>query len=241
MNIIDSLVKSDDLYLLIDEYYETLDLIHKNDFVLGQFVSGIMVYPTDKPLILNLKDYDPINEENTIWNIEEFDPTKDYSHRPVYKDHLKSDEHYFVQRGKIRTCVVLNRYQSRWTNKNYNEEIYLCAPLYTFKEKHEDEYILQIIKFQTRDCFFLPKSINGILKNSVLRFSRILPMHKSNLKAIITDINGKPKPFKLSDEALKLFSYHLSKYLNIDYEEFLSLKNEIEAYRELIDESIIIN
>jgi len=237
MGVIEDTLKSSGFSLLIDQYYEVLNLKCKKDFVLGQFVKGIMVYPPEKPIILDLEHYDPTNEENTTWKAEIYNPNKNYEHRPIYKDKLKNDEFYFLMKGKRRPCIILNRFQSRWNNKNYDEDIYLCAPLYTFKDKHPDEYKLDILKFGIKDCFFLPRATNGILENSTIRFSRIIPLHKSNMEAV-TNLSQENKPFKLTDNALKLLHYCIARYLHMDYMMFSDLSNDIATYSELIDESI---
>lgn len=238
--VIDYLIKNNLLPIPISKYYEMLTYAERNKFCIGQIVTGFVSYPIQNNLhVLIPKDYDPTEQTETKYVVRpfNFDSMENNTHRPIKGDNLEYDEFYIVQKGKVRPCVILNIYQSRFDNSKYDENIYLCAPIFTLKTKHDDRYILDMIKFDVPSEFFLPHDTRGINNHSAIRFSRIVPLFKKNIKAAECSIEGN-KPFKLSEETLKYVLYHLAKYFSYDYK----LSNDIEGYqsfyRELIEASV---
>jgi len=217
MDIIDKCIDEIGLPIPIKQYYQCLEFKARTDFEVGQIVYAIISYPTQKDIkMLNVVSYDPTQAEKAKYEIVDFNFKKfsNSSHRPIHGDNLEHDEIYVLQKGKMRPCVILNKVQSIFDNSLYPENIYLCAPIFSFKEKHEDKYMLDILKFSIEDCFFLPKDTKGLKNHSVVRFSRILPLHFKNLEPYSCLLERK-KPLALSDEAFNLLVYHLSNYLSV--------------------------
>lgn len=247
---VDELLKSlcEKSLLLVNDCYTRLDYSCRDNFVVGQLVFGLISYPIQRDLKImtignSIGDYDPTEERKIKYNIEDFSYEKmqkgEYNHRPIHGDKLENDEVYIVQKGKLRTCIILNKFQSKFDNSLYSEDFYLCAPLFSLKGRHNINYILDMIKFDVPDGIFLPKDNKGISSNSFVRFSRILPLHKRNLVPIECHTEGN-KPICLTDNILKVMNYHLSSYLSVDFEQKKEIQEEINLYKELISESIII-
>lgn len=222
-----------------DEYYELLGYENRENFYPGQIICAFVNYPIQQNLkTLTIKDLHPFDNAQTTYTLEEFNYEKmeNTQHRPIAGDNnLELDEHYIVQKGKIRPCVILNFFQSRFDNRNHNEEFYLCAPIFSIKSKHSDQLLLDILKFDIPSEFFLPQNRIGLNSHSVIRFSRILPLYKSNMKAAESNITGN-KPFKLSSNVFKLLIYHLANYFSFDYEQAKNITPEIDALKEIYSE-----
>lgn len=230
-----------DVPSLIDEkkYYELLGYENRNIFCPGQIVKAFISYPIQQNLkILYPHDIDSIDSTKTTYKLEDFSYEKLEStrHRPIAGDsNLEWDECYIVQKGKPRSCVILNCYQSRFNNSRHDEKIYLCAPIFSIKQRHSDQFLLDILSFNIPSEFFLPKNQTGLDSHSVIRFSRILPLYGGNMKAKESNSMGN-KPFKLSSNVYKLLVYHLANYFSFDYEYAKSISPEIDTFREIIKE-----
>lgn len=98
----------------------------------GQIVSAHAVYPPDEPWIVKVLAYDGYDPNNSRYEIKKFHPD-DRSHFPLAELQLRRDENFYVYRGKERPSVVLGMVKSRWANPHYDETVFSCAPLFSFK------------------------------------------------------------------------------------------------------------
>ncbi len=196
----------------------------------GQIVSAHGVYPPDEPWIVKVHAYDGFNPDNSRYEIKRFE-AGDRSHFPIAELQLRSDENFYVYKGKERPFVVLGVIKSRWVNPLYDETIFSCAPLFSFKPKHADEFKIRCAAFCYPDLFYLPAENDGCSMESAVRFEYVQPIARKALHNYFA--GNPPQPIALTDEAFALFVNHLAKFLfrrDLDKE----LCSDMDSYKDLV-------
>jgi len=162
--------------------------------------------------------------------LKKFDPS-DRGHFPVAELNLRKDENLYVYKGKERPLVVIGAVKSRWANALHDEKVFLCAPLFTFKERHTDVFKIQCAAFFHPNLFYLPAETDGCTGEGTVRLEYTQPVLR---KALHNYLAGSPsKPIGLSNEALALFLNHLGRFLfHRDFDP--DVCKDIDAYRELV-------
>lgn len=200
------------------------------DPVPGQIVSAHCVYPPDDPWIVKVHTYDGFNPRNSQYEVKRFE-SGDRAHMPIAELKLRSDENLYVYKGKERPLVVLGVIKSRWANALYDETIFSCAPLFTFKLRHPDEFKIKCAAFAYPDLFYLPAEAEGCSEEGVVRFEYIQPIAKRALRNYFA---GNPsQPVALTDEAFALFVNHLARFIfrrELDKE----ICGDMDTYRQLV-------
>lgn len=218
--------------LLIPQFYELLDKKDSWAFQPGQLYFTHVVYPRSYPTILKLEKYDPRGETKSRFSIKRYS-SGDEKHYPVKKLNLRADEMFYIYTGKIRPVVILGYVESEWFETT--QKVFLCAPVFSFKPRHSQEYIIKIQAFVYSYLFYLPKDPKGCYEESAIRFELIQPIMKGFLQPYLDLIDK--KPVSLTQNAYWLLLNHLSKFLSgkpIDKE----IEEDIIAYQELLLESM---
>jgi len=221
--------KEDLVTLLCPRFYKRLTSVSPAP-VPGQIVSAHGVYPPDEPWIVKVHAYDGFNPNNCRYEIKRFE-VGDRSHFPIAELQLRSEENLYVYKGKERPFVVLGVIKSRWANPLYEEVTFSCAPLFSFKPKHADEFKIRCAAFCYPDLFYLPAENDGCSMESAVRFEYIQPIAR---KALRNYFAGDPsRPVALTDEAFALFVNHLAKFL-FKCELDKGVCSEMGSYRDLV-------
>lgn len=191
-------------------FYNEIDFKDRMSFLPGQFYSGLVVYPTYNPLVLQMEQYDP-KEENIVFRIKTFQSGLT-PHYPIKSLSLSRDEFLFTYRGKIRPVIILGYVESDWLKEDRAEKIYLCAPIFTFKDRHPQQTVLKVQALTDPSLFYLPPDLEGISAESAVRFEMIQPIMKGGLQPLMSRTKER-KPFILSEDAYQYFFCHLSNFL----------------------------
>ncbi len=224
--------------LLGFELYDELPIGSRLDFQVGQFYSAHVKYPlVSPPRVLELQNYDPIDESKTTFKITSFNvnaPTQ--SQFPIKSLNLKSNERLYVLAGKPRTVIVLGNVESEWLKKKNKKKdrIALCLPVASFHFQHTVQDIVSTQLFEIPHLFYIKPVKKGPSLEAAARFELIQPIQIGELQPI-KNINH--LPFKLSSDALKLL---FNQFLKFSYGVPLStaLDSEIIAFRDLIREDL---
>jgi hypothetical protein len=159
---------------------------------------------------------------------------EDRSHFPVAELNLRKDENLYVYKGKERPAIILGAVKSRFANPLYDERLFLCAPIFSFKTRHQDFFKIECLGFVRPNLFYLPPVPDGCAE-SVIRFEHVQGITP---KALRSFFSGMPsRPVALSNEAFALFLNHLGRFLfkrDFDTEACANT----DAYRELVDEQL---
>ena len=220
------------------EVYQELELKDSMSFQIGQIYVGPIKHPFSPPKVLQCEYFDPSNEQNCRFSISKCDLNEPKQNIPIKSINLQSDERLYILQGKNRPVIILGYCHTAWgysaTTKKGKEKLILCLPLFTFKPRHIQEYMIKILLFDIPNLFYLESSGKGLFHDSAARFELIQPIHKVDLSAWK---NSNSKPIRLSDDTLKLLWNHLSIFLSSKplYED---LQEDLKAYAEMIKEKI---
>lgn len=147
--------------------------------------------------------------------------------------------------------ILLRKATSDWwnpTNKTHHVDYRLCPPLFTYKDRHNQNYVLRDQCLDNPNTFYIPpafKKFPGVNnEEAAARFQAIQMIKEERLtacKCMCTTVEPKmSRPFRLSDLALRLILYHFYKALGV-FPELDSPKTEHELFKEgvgaLIDEA----
>jgi hypothetical protein len=197
--------------LICTPFYEELKKPDDDwSFYPGQLFWSHIAYPESHPKILKLVRYAPKNERNSIFNIAPYSDG-DERHYPVKELKLREGELYYIYKGKRRLVMVLGRVESEWFRTNPQEYL-LCAPVFSFKEKHNQEMVLKTQAVLYPSLFYLPPDTCGCPEESAIRFELIQPVIRNCLDPFFC--NGSNKPVHLSPDAYWILLCHLLKFIN---------------------------
>lgn len=200
----------------------------------GQIVWAHTVYPPIDPWILKVINYNAFDESKSEYVAKRYQ-NDDRSHMPIAELGLRSDENYYLYIGKERPLIVVRGLGSRWLNPLYDESLYVCVPVFSFKPRHKDEFRIKTMGFCHSDLFYLPADPNGCTEESAARFELMQPIAR---KALRNHFKGSPpRPVALSDEAFALFVNHLGRFLlakDLDPQ----VCEQMDTYRSLVLEEL---
>jgi hypothetical protein len=173
-----------------------------SDFVPGRICDAIVYYLPLGPLDVLRFDFDAANRGEpvryTIGSVDE----RTFDHRPIVRPRpLGYDEAFVVARAKRRPVVILSTPSVRppitGLPKQDFAEVYLVAPLYSFRDSHPREFRLRIEAWEYCTWFHLPRSDEFELYEGFLRLDRCLVIPRGQLR---------PRPVALTTNAL--FALH---------------------------------
>jgi hypothetical protein len=220
--------------LLCSKFYKFVEGSAPTELTPGQLVVAHTVYPPPEPWILKVENYNAFDVRKSSYVVKRFEK-EDRSHMPIAELGLRSDENYYLYQGKERPLVVVKGFGSRWLKPNQDESLYLCAPIFSFKKRHDDEFRTKVMGFCFPGLFYLPSDTNGCTEECAVRFELIQPIAR---KALGNYFKGSPsRPVALSDEAYSLFANHIGRFIfSRDLDS--SICEQMDAYRALILEAL---
>lgn len=221
--------------LLCANFYKFIDnSVEPTGLTPGQIVFAHTVYPPFEPWILKVENYNAFDPRKSSYVAKRFEK-EDRSHMPIAELGLRNDENYYLYHGKERPLIIVKGIGSRWLRPNQDESLYLCAPIFSFKNRHSEEFRIKVMGFCFPSLFYLPSSANGCTEESAVRFELIQPIAR---KALSQYLKGSPsKPVALSDAAYSLFANHFGLFVfgkPLD----LVITEQIDAYKSLIMEAL---
>ncbi len=215
----------------------------------GQICMAVVWYEKKKKWYLEEVDYDPIQEERSTWKAIEF--TSPYppqiQHNVAKYFDLELEEKLITTNSKIRPVILLKYFLSDWlnpANTRYHVSRWLCLPIFTYKDRHNQEYVLKDQRLNSPDRFYIPTfsgSKPGTDRESVARYHAIQMINESYLSLCRLHCTARePKmnrPFKLSRFGLKIVMYHFFKYLGI-FRELEETETEYTLFKECVNDLI---
>ena len=219
--------------LLCEKYYKRVDSKSAvGDPSPGQLVIAHTTYPPPDPWIVKVISYNPSDLSRCKYEMKKYQDG-DRSHMPVAELQLRSDENFYVYKGKERPLVVIGSVKSEWGNALKPDHLFLCVPMFTFKDRHSDVFRSEIQAFGYPNLFFLPKALEGCAEDSVIRLELAQPITRRALRNVVADGHA----VALSEESFALLMAHLARFWlrrDIDSE----ICETIDCYRELIFDAI---
>jgi hypothetical protein len=202
-------------------------------------------YKDDKSLTLIEDKYDPINEEYSTWRLATFEDStakKRLPHRPYKLFQLETEDDLLVIKCKIRPVLVISKVETDW-KVPYNKffRFWLCLPLFSYKPRHSQRYVLDDQALKTKHRFYFPPGNPGLDEESAGLINEIQFIPEKNLSPFksFCDKENPPMdlPIKLSDEAFHAVIGHIANILpdiNISGESLEWYK----FFRDLVNEQI---
>jgi hypothetical protein len=224
----------DDLVTLLCQKFFQFVTPKPGDPLPGQLVTAHTVYPTPQPWILKVHSYDAADPSRSRYELKKF-ADGDRSHFPVAELDLRKDENLYVCKGKERPQIVVGSVRSEWANALHPDKIFLCAPLFSFKEKHTGTFKIRCAAFEYPTLFYLPSDPDGCTFEGAARLEYI---QRVAGQAMHNYLSGMPRrPVALSDEALALFLNHLGRFIfHRDFDPVIC--EQMDAYRDLVREEL---
>ena len=218
-----------------------------NKFHAGQICEAPAWYEKRNRWFFIDEHYDPIKEEESTWKARiftgkerEMDEGK-YTFVKKYFD-LEKDEKLIATHTKYRPVVLIRFYESSWHNPGNSETFlknWLCLPVFSYKSRHNQEYVLNDQRFLNPDRIYMPpayKNIPGINLESAIQLQAIQMVNENYLMPLKSFCNTHdPKmnrPFKVSNLGIKIILFHLFKNLNI-----FQIFQEKDLKNELLEEN----
>lgn len=180
---------------------------------------GPVYYKEDEILTLIEKDYDSVNEEMSTWKIARFrDGTRHerFPHRPYRLFQLETEDDLLVIKCKIRPVLLIKKIESDWKiPDNYFFNTWLCLPLFSYKSRHSQQYVLSDQKLQIPHRFYFPQGNPGLDEECSGLINELQFIPETNLysKKCFCD-TSEPKmsrPIKLSDKAFQAAVGHIAR------------------------------
>lgn len=215
------------------------------ELVPGQICSTVVWYVKYRCWYLEPADYDSMDEDKSTWRLRELrgDLPPMVEGSVMKRFELEKDEGLITTNCKVRPVILL-RY-SRWDWLNPRNEArhvnsWLCIPLYSYKERHNQDYVLRDQKLLSQDRFYIPPGDGrraGPINESAASYQNLQTVNAENLKALTCDcLVGEPKmrrPFRLSKLGLRLVLYHLYRNLGV-FAELNDPGSEYDLFKEYV-------
>ncbi len=215
----------------------------------GQFCSAVAWYVKRKRWYLEEHKYETHDEPNSTWYVRELHSSLSPSKTPFVMKFfdLEKDEHLITTNSKTRPMILLSKTLSDWwnpINETQHVPYWLCLPLFSYKDRHTQEYVLRHQKLLDPAIFYIPGFYGcqpGTNVESAARFhatQMITEEHLTPLKSFCSIKKIKMgRPFKLSSLGLRLILYHFYKGLNV-FSELDDPEAEYNLFKEQINKLI---
>jgi len=240
----------DDALSIFSDVYENVEFFnwirnYNNELQKGQVCYSVVSFYKRKKWYLQEHNYNPRDEQSSTWYARQltnrFPKPDNSSYVKKYFD-LGLDESLITVNSKIRPVILLERKQSNWWNPSNSSdyvEAWTCLPLFSYKSRHNQQYVLNDQKLLT-DRFYIPPFYSnkpGIEKESSIMFDFIQNIPTYNIKPLRHDNSdlGMRIPFKVSDIALRLINFHMLKNMNILNQQE-PIKSDYDLFCEYIGE-----
>jgi hypothetical protein len=184
--------------------------------------------------------YDPFDEYNSTWKLTTFDTKSRGARlpRPYKVFNLETDDDLIVHKCKIRPVVMIKNISTDWrVPDKYFHNAWLCMPVFSYKPRHSQKYVLADQSLSRPHHFYLPPGNPGFNDESVGMLSEIQFIPENNFipfKKFCTT-HDMQLPFRLSEKAFHTVLGHISRiiptieisgYAREWYEYFLELVTE---------------
>jgi len=242
--------------IILKEYWNTTFYEIKDDAIdnlePGQICDAYVCYEKSKNYYLQSGEINPFAEEETKWKL-----IPALGRQPIRSDrlqgyNLETNEFPIVKVSKLRPVILLKKLHSDWHNPgNVAQAVdtWIVIPLFTYKDRHSQTYILDDQRLKSDLRFYMPPSLNlgNRIKESTARFTVIQTISTTELRPLRTtsQVHQMQKGFKISNKALKFLVYHFFANLAIIDELFTNETDPDNDYKlfkmvvnELIDKTI---
>ena len=189
-------------------------------FCQGMFCNTITWYVKKDRWYLDEASYDPINEEESTWYARKYSGKYPDSNSSNVMKHfaLEKDERLITTNGKERPVILLKYTADDWwnpINTSRHEKYWLCIPIFSYKDRHSQQYVLNDQCLKNQNSFYIPswyETFPGVNSESSARFHAIQMVKEDHLTPIKRMcFNSEPqmsRPFGLTKTGIEILMYH---------------------------------
>ena len=180
------------------------------------------IFYKDAEILTLVEDkYDPLHEEQSTWRITGFKfgtKEKRLPHRPYKAFQLESDTDLMILKCKIRPVLVIKKIESDWrVPTNYFFKLWLCLPLFSYKSRHSQQYVLRDQKLEIPHRFYFPLGTPGLDEECAGLLSGLQCIPEDNMypkKCHCTQREPKmDRPIRVTEKAFQAVLGHIAQFL----------------------------
>jgi len=227
-------------------------LDHIYDLEAGQICETVVNYNVDKTYQLILDHHEPMSEFDSTWKLAPLSCRMPIRNERLQAFNLETNERFIIRRSKLRYIILLSKVEDDFFIPNNKDKIlknWIILPLFTYKHKHTQSFILNDQRLLSPNRFYVPPSFTVGLRlpeESAARYNLIQQSVDRDIHPIsaLNDALKMQKGIKISKEALKLMVYHYFKNLNIlnDLNEGSdSIESQYDVFKSVVNELIDAN
>lgn len=204
-------------------------------------------YNDSEALTLIEDNYDSFNELNSTWKLTPFFAglrEKRLPHRPYKLFQLESDDDLVVVKCKIRPVLLIKKVSSDWRFPGNLAKLFntwLCLPIFRYKPRHSQEYIITDQALKRAHHFYFPSGTPGLDYESARKLIELQFIPEANLtpmkKMCETRTPVMQRPFRVSEMAFQAIIGHITTFLH-GIEITGDVKDWYEFFVELVREQI---
>ena len=225
-------------------FYEWND---SKTLVSGMICKAPAWYEKDKRWFLESANYIIDNEKDSTWFAKQYptegltEPTPDRYVMKYFQ--LEKGENLIATHGKKRWVILLKHYDSKWFNKLYPKDGWLCIPLFSYQARHLQPFVIQDQNLQKPNRFYLPSRLDlkapGLINESAAHLDAMQIIETQYIKPcfIDNDLTQKKQCFSISNFIQKLILTHFLKGIGI-LDVFLEKNSNDKTYYDLFKEHI---
>jgi hypothetical protein len=205
---------------LSENKFNFTDWILDNTFCPGMICNTVAWYVKTDRWYLDEANYDPMREEDSTWYAKKYTgkyPTSNtLSVMKYFK--LEKDERLITTNGKERPVILLKEAKDSWWNpaiSSAHEKFWLCIPLFSYKDRHSQDYVLNDQRLNNEIAFYIPPwhgNCPGINMESSARYHAIQMVKEEHLiplkRMCATREPQMNRPFGLTPLGFELLMYH---------------------------------
>jgi len=238
---------------LTEDKDKFIDWILENPkiFCPGMICDTITWYVKKDRWYLDEAVYDPINEEKSTWYARKYDLKYSVSNSSYVMKYFKleKDERLITTNGKGRPVILLKYATDSWwnpMNTAQHEKSWLCIPIFSYKDRHSQEYVLNEQCLKNPVSFYIPswyETNPGLNMESSARFQAIQMVKEEHLTPLkrmcFSPEPQMSRPFGLTKTGLELLMYHFYDQFNL-FPELEQANTLYSLFKEEMDNRINI-
>lgn len=220
------------------------ELTSQSSLVPGMICSAFCWYTKSDRWYLEEDNYKHTDETNSTWFARQLGnshPTPTTNIMKFFK--LEKDERLVTTNGKNRPVILLRKEVDDWINPEnelFHTHSWLCLPLFSYKVRHPQKYVLNDQRLNNPNAFYIPSIYcgPGINNESAAKFQSIQMIKETTLTPIKSYCGTlgveMKKPIRITKTGLRILMYHFYRGLGL-FEEIEDKEAEYILFKEQIN------